>query len=77
MGEQVIADDVTRGVDVGMPGPVVLVGLDEALLDLDVELLQPEAVGDPLAADRDQQALAVDLLRLVADLDADRHLAVG
>ena len=54
----------------------MLVGLDEALFDLDVELLQAEAVGDALTPHRDQQALTVDALGLVAGLDGDRHLAV-
>src|SRR2546422_7435096 len=59
-----------------MTGAVVLVGPDVALLHLDVQLLQAEAVGDPLAADRDQQALTLDRLGLLAALDRDRHLAV-
>src|SRR2546421_2833551 len=76
MRQQEIADDIAGGVDIRVPGAVVLVGFDVALLDLDVQLVQAEALGDALAPDRHQQPLALDRLGLVAELDADRHLAV-
>ena len=60
-----------------MPGSIMLVGLDVTLFNLDVELLQPEAVGDSLPTDSHQQSLAIDGLALLASLYRYRQFAVG
>src|SRR5713101_1197816 len=75
--QQEVADDVARGVHIGVPGAVVFVGFDVALLELDVQLLQAEAIGDAFATDRDQHPLRRDGLDLRAGLDRDRHLPIG
>src|SRR5207253_9872773 len=77
MRQQEVSDHIARRIDARMAGAVVLVGLDEALLDLDVELLQAETLGDALPSDRDQKPFTFQRLRLLPNLGVYLDRAVG
>src|SRR5438309_11107254 len=77
MRQQEVSDHIARRIDARMAGAVVLVGLDEALLDLDVELLQAETLGDALPPARDQKPFTFQGLRLLPNLGVYLDRAVG
>jgi len=60
-----------------MAGAVMLVHLHKPFVDLDVELLQPEALGDPFAPDGHQDPLALQGLDAVPHFGGDGHPPVG
>ena len=76
VGELPWARNVAAGVDVGMQGLQVVVGLDRAALrERDTQLLEPEAGGSRLAPDRDQDDIKGHLLGAAVVREAHAALA--
>ena len=67
-------DDVADGEDAVDVGAAALVGLHEAAVHLDADLLVAEAVGGRAATDGDEQQVGLDD---GAALDGDLHAGVG
>ena len=76
MREKHAADRVSNGVNGRLVGLIVVIGADPTAFDLDFGLVQAEVVGNGLAADRDEDDLALSLLFLLLVFHRQLHHAV-